>query len=50
MPFANGSNDLKDTLLTWIIKIGTVISTFKLCSKSKWLNSHLLRKLNYSAI
>ena len=49
-PFGNGSNDLKDTLLTWIIKIGTVISTFKLSSKSKWLNNHLLRKLNYSAI
>jgi transposase len=49
-PFGNGSNDLKDTLLTWIINIGTVISTFKLSSKSKWLNNHLLRKLNYSAI
>jgi transposase len=49
-PFGNGSNDLKDTLLTCIIKIETVISTFKLSSKSKWRNNHLLRKLNYSAI
>jgi hypothetical protein len=50
IPFGNGSNDLNDTLLTWIIKIETVISTFKLSSKSKWLNNHLLCKLNYSAI
>lgn len=49
-PVGNGSNDLKDILLTWIIKIETVINSFKLSSKNKWLNNHLLRKLNYSAI
>ena len=46
----NGSDSPKNTLLAWITKIETPISSFKISGKSKWLNNHLLCKLNYSAI
>jgi len=46
----NGSDGPKNTLLAWITKIETLISSFKINAKSKWLNNHLLCKLNYSAI
>jgi transposase len=46
----NRSGNLKDRSLAWIKKIETLISSFKIILKKKWLNNHLLCKLNYSAI
>jgi len=46
----NGSDGPKNRLLPWIKNIEILISSFKISRKSKWLNNHLLCKLNYSAI
>jgi transposase len=46
----NGSDGFKDTLSAWTVNIHALISTIKRSFKSKWLNNHLLCKLNYSAI
>ncbi len=49
-PTITGCNGFKNSLLEGIIMIETVMSCFKISDKSKWLNNHLLCKLNYSAI
>jgi hypothetical protein len=46
----NGFQSLKNTLLASLNSIQTLISCFKINDKNKWLNNHLLCKLNYSAI
>jgi len=46
----NGSDRLTDTLWDGILNIQNLINVFKISYKSKWLNNHLLCKLNYSAI
>lgn len=46
----NRSDAPKDRLLPWITKIEALMSSFKISRKSKWLNNHLLCKLNYSTI
>jgi transposase len=50
IPIITGFNDFKGCLLTYIIIIKIVIRCFNLTDKYKWLNNHLLCKLNYSAI
>jgi transposase len=46
----NAFHELKITLLASLNNILILIGSFKINDKNKWLNNHLLCKLNYSAI
>jgi transposase len=48
-PVHSGFNGLKDSLAAWKMIIYVLVTSFKTNDKNKWLNNHLLCKLNYSA-